>query len=67
MSKTMDRIRCLFGRHTWDGCICQVCGKTRHKWKHVVDIGAITAPVANFMDEAGYYRQRCTRCGQWKR
>lgn len=60
------RTSCLFLRHRWAGCVCRRCGKTRHEWKHVVDPDAITAPVANFMDEMAYCRQRCARCGEWK-
>jgi hypothetical protein len=53
-------------RRRMDGCVCPVCGKERHEWKYIVDPDAVTGPVANFMDEMSTYRQRCTRCGQWK-
>ena len=67
MKKLVARLRCLLGWHAWEGCVCQVCGKTRHEWKYVVEPDAVTGPVANFMDEMHYYRQRCTRCGEWKK
>ena len=31
----MIRIKCLFGKHNWNGCMCKDCGETRnegHTW-----------------------------------
>ena len=61
-----QRLRCLLGRHTWDVCVCRVCGKTRHEWVFTDTGWERCEPLANFMDEAGYYRDKCTRCGKWK-
>lgn len=26
------RLMCLFGRHTWKGCLCSACRASRHRW-----------------------------------
>ncbi len=33
--------RCLFGRHNWNGCRCERCGKTRdeqHDWETIESV-----------------------------
>ncbi len=64
--RLLARLRCLLGRHEWEVCVCRVCSHTRHQWQYVIELEAIGGPIANFLDEIEYYRQRCTRCGMWK-
>lgn len=40
--------------HKWDGCVCTMCGKTRHKWKLQDD------PLS-WIDHGD---MRCARCGE---
>ncbi|MEJ2209591.1 MAG: hypothetical protein P8129_11215 [Anaerolineae bacterium] len=67
MKRPLARLRCLLGRHAWEGCACAICGRARHVWRHVADPDAVIGPVSSFMDEMAYYRQRCDRCGEWKK
>ncbi len=56
-------LRCFFGHHVWDGCVCLVCGRENHDWEYIlVDP---YAPMGNLFDEAAASRKRCRRCGKW--
>ena len=50
----MER-KCKLFKHKWNGCICEKCGKTRHKWKLYYD---------NTWESHEYYKCKC--CGKIK-
>jgi rubredoxin len=29
-----QNLKCLFGSHIYDGCVCPCCGTSRHQWKN---------------------------------
>ena len=29
-----QNLKCLFGNHIYDGCVCPCCGTSRHEWKN---------------------------------
>jgi len=39
--------------HKWDGCVCKVCGKTRHKW----------IPYNDVLSWGSHDDRQCKRCG----
>lgn len=47
-------------------CTYPVRGRERHEWRHAADPDAVLGPAGSFLDEMAHYRQRCTRCGDWK-
>ena len=59
------RIKCLFGRHLWDGCKCSECGKTRdeeHDWSSDCQKCVrckMTREIAHEWDGC-----KCTGCGK---
>lgn len=63
LQRWVIRVRCAFGRHTWEGCACRFCGKENHDWEWI--LLDPYAPMTNLFDEVAASRKRCRRCKMW--
>jgi hypothetical protein len=68
-------IRCIFGFHIWDGCVCLSCREDKHLWKNGVCTVCDTSCTHSWMNysyshdvEGTYveYFDRCIHCGHEK-
>ena len=54
------KMKCLFGKHKWNGCVCAYCDKTRHEWN-----GCKCTVCGTRRDEGHDWNGcRCTVCGR---
>ena len=54
------KMKCLFGKHKWNGCVCANCDKTRHEWN-----GCKCSLCGTSRDEGHDWNGcRCTVCGR---
>ena len=54
------KMKCLFGKHKWNGCVCANCDKTRHEWN-----GCKCSLCGTRRDEGHDWNGcRCTVCGR---
>lgn len=54
------KMKCLFGKHKWNGCVCAYCDKTRHEWN-----GCKCSLCGTSRDEGHDWNGcRCTVCGR---
>ena len=54
------KMKCLFGKHKWNGCVCANCDKTRHEWN-----GCKCSLCGTSRDEGHDWNGcKCTVCGR---
>lgn len=61
--KTMS-IKCTFGFHTWNGCICSKCGKEQHDLSNDCEKCAKCGKISNLKHDWSRNCNKCYKCGK---